>query len=291
MQRTSSSCWYVAYTNSMYNISLHFFKAPSWSGMETEQIVGRVHRPPQKKEVVAYHLLVNDSPEMFLSRIAQEKQYMHEAFVTSRAACTSFPFAVCTNSLTVVLIGTYSVQEQAKMIEDVIAEEPIDEDYVKLDGDPDETDVISTSISTARGRGRGGGKGRRAGTSRASSAASSSTRATSNTRGRGRGNAIERGSASVSRGSSEDSRPPVAAGRQASSVPLSATSSAMPASVDPTRGMTIQTNDNPDVPHERDEGPTDMDTSPPSSPTISYVELRTARLALSNGKRYRFLLL
>ena len=44
--------------------------------------MGRVYRPPQAKPVVVYHLVVMDSPEIFLARLSSDKTFMQEAFVS-----------------------------------------------------------------------------------------------------------------------------------------------------------------------------------------------------------------
>ena len=51
-----------------------------WSQLEENQTVGRVHRFPQKKPVICYRLLVGQSPDIFLRKIAMQKKTMLDAF-------------------------------------------------------------------------------------------------------------------------------------------------------------------------------------------------------------------
>ena len=44
-------------------------------------MIGRLHRYPQQKNVITYRLLVGNSPDVFLRKMAIGKGVMHLAFV------------------------------------------------------------------------------------------------------------------------------------------------------------------------------------------------------------------
>jgi hypothetical protein len=54
-----------------------------WSGLDDRQLVGRLHRQPQEKQVYVYRLLSMRTPDMILSRISVGKQRLHENLMRS----------------------------------------------------------------------------------------------------------------------------------------------------------------------------------------------------------------
>ncbi|THU81192.1 hypothetical protein K435DRAFT_809279 [Dendrothele bispora CBS 962.96] len=51
-----------------------------WSAQDERQIRGRAHRQPQKSTVKAIHFLANESSDVLMSKMAQQKLEMHSAF-------------------------------------------------------------------------------------------------------------------------------------------------------------------------------------------------------------------
>ncbi|KAF5379543.1 hypothetical protein D9615_006663 [Tricholomella constricta] len=54
-----------------------------WSAQEDRQLIGRIWRTPQKKEVHVYRLIANGTPDVFLNHLSFDKSAMHEAFTGS----------------------------------------------------------------------------------------------------------------------------------------------------------------------------------------------------------------
>lgn len=52
-----------------------------WSAQEEAQLIGRVHRQPQLKQVIVYKLVGMRTPDAIIDHISATKQMMHEAFL------------------------------------------------------------------------------------------------------------------------------------------------------------------------------------------------------------------
>ncbi|KZT17921.1 hypothetical protein NEOLEDRAFT_1081787, partial [Neolentinus lepideus HHB14362 ss-1] len=52
-----------------------------WSAQDDEQLRGRIYRYPQRKSIVIYRLLADNTPDMFLSTISFAKSQIHQAFI------------------------------------------------------------------------------------------------------------------------------------------------------------------------------------------------------------------
>ncbi|KAI0681777.1 P-loop containing nucleoside triphosphate hydrolase protein [Cerioporus squamosus] len=52
-----------------------------WSAQEDAQLIGRLWRHPQKKIVINYRTILNDTPDVFVNTICRDKALLHEAFV------------------------------------------------------------------------------------------------------------------------------------------------------------------------------------------------------------------
>jgi hypothetical protein len=61
------------------------FQDQPWSAQDERQIRGRAHRQPQRKEVLLYHLLANDTADVVLSGMARSKHDMLEAFLSKES--------------------------------------------------------------------------------------------------------------------------------------------------------------------------------------------------------------
>ncbi|GBE89337.1 hypothetical protein SCP_1503450 [Sparassis crispa] len=57
-----------------------------WSAQEDEQLIGRVHRPPQAKPVLVYRIIAAKTPDVFLNNIAFNKAVMHQGFTGASTA-------------------------------------------------------------------------------------------------------------------------------------------------------------------------------------------------------------
>ncbi|KXN82140.1 SWI/SNF-related matrix-associated actin-dependent regulator [Leucoagaricus sp. SymC.cos] len=57
-----------------------FFDQP-WSAQDERQIIGRVHRQPQKKEVKVIYLLAENSADLVVNKMAERKRNMFDAFM------------------------------------------------------------------------------------------------------------------------------------------------------------------------------------------------------------------
>ncbi|KAI0348718.1 hypothetical protein OH77DRAFT_1416039, partial [Trametes cingulata] len=52
-----------------------------WSAQENEQLIGRVWRHPQKKRVIVYYLIAENTSDVFLNTISRDKGMMQNAFM------------------------------------------------------------------------------------------------------------------------------------------------------------------------------------------------------------------
>ncbi|KAI6097725.1 P-loop containing nucleoside triphosphate hydrolase protein [Pisolithus croceorrhizus] len=52
-----------------------------WSAQEDAQLIGRIWRQPQPKQVHVYRLIARGTPDVFLNNISFDKSIMHQAFV------------------------------------------------------------------------------------------------------------------------------------------------------------------------------------------------------------------
>ena len=71
-------------------VVLMVLKDTLWSTQEYEQLMGRIHRYPQLKHVIVYHLVVCNTTDVFLNCISEDKAMIHQAFVNSSAECREF---------------------------------------------------------------------------------------------------------------------------------------------------------------------------------------------------------
>jgi hypothetical protein len=62
---------------------INFAQNVLWSGLDNCQLVGRLHRQPQEKQVYVYQLLSMCTPDMILSRISVGKQQLHKNLMRS----------------------------------------------------------------------------------------------------------------------------------------------------------------------------------------------------------------
>jgi SNF2 family DNA or RNA helicase len=61
-----------------------------WSKQDDMQLVGRVWRNPQAKQVYVYRLIAMDSPDELLSQLSFSKAVMHESFMGSDSGWSRF---------------------------------------------------------------------------------------------------------------------------------------------------------------------------------------------------------
>ncbi|OSC96169.1 P-loop containing nucleoside triphosphate hydrolase protein, partial [Trametes coccinea BRFM310] len=57
-----------------------------WSAQETEQLVGRVWRHPQKKTVIHYSIIADNTSDVFIASLGSEKGLMHRRFMGQSTA-------------------------------------------------------------------------------------------------------------------------------------------------------------------------------------------------------------
>ncbi|EIW75348.1 hypothetical protein CONPUDRAFT_66102, partial [Coniophora puteana RWD-64-598 SS2] len=65
-----------------------------WSGLEDEQLRGRIWRYPQSKHVVFYRLVALDTPDVFLNTISFNKARIHDAFTNADPAISKHSSSV-----------------------------------------------------------------------------------------------------------------------------------------------------------------------------------------------------
>ena len=73
----------VSALNSCLNtvIDSNIFKDSCWSAQEDHQLIGRLWRWPQSKDVIVYRLIVLDTPDVFLNNLSFDKGAMLSQFV------------------------------------------------------------------------------------------------------------------------------------------------------------------------------------------------------------------
>lgn len=62
-----------------------------WSAQEDDQLIGRVWRHPQTKNVIVYRIIAADTQDVFLNNISFAKAAIHEAFTNSTSNLRQFP--------------------------------------------------------------------------------------------------------------------------------------------------------------------------------------------------------
>jgi hypothetical protein len=75
-----------------YCISDLDFQDVMWSKQDEMQLIGRVWRRPQSKQVYVYRLLGTPSPDTFLSSMSHNKAVMHSTFMGSESGWREFLF-------------------------------------------------------------------------------------------------------------------------------------------------------------------------------------------------------
>lgn len=70
------------YCPSVVTWLINVFQERNWCKSEDEQCIGRLHRPPQERNVVFYRILVNNTSDIILERIASQKHRLHCHFLS-----------------------------------------------------------------------------------------------------------------------------------------------------------------------------------------------------------------
>ncbi|KAI0085377.1 P-loop containing nucleoside triphosphate hydrolase protein, partial [Irpex rosettiformis] len=65
-----------------------------WSKQDELQLIGRVWRRPQPKQVIVYRLIALDSPDQFLNNLSWGKASMHESFLGKKSVLSKSKFNV-----------------------------------------------------------------------------------------------------------------------------------------------------------------------------------------------------
>ncbi|RPD72317.1 hypothetical protein L226DRAFT_467328 [Lentinus tigrinus ALCF2SS1-7] len=61
-----------------------------WSQQEYDQLIGRVWRHGQRKEVIAYYLITKDTSDVFFSNVSLDKGYMHMVLTAKSGALSKW---------------------------------------------------------------------------------------------------------------------------------------------------------------------------------------------------------
>jgi SNF2 family DNA or RNA helicase len=61
-----------------------------WSAQEDNQLIGRIWRHPQKKDVHVYRLIADKTPDVFLNNISFDKAAIHNAFTGASTHLSEF---------------------------------------------------------------------------------------------------------------------------------------------------------------------------------------------------------
>jgi hypothetical protein len=77
-------------TNKIAQHLINFAQDVLWSGLDDRQLVERLHRQPQEKQVFVYRLLSMRTPDMILSRISVGKQRLYENLMWSELEISKY---------------------------------------------------------------------------------------------------------------------------------------------------------------------------------------------------------